>query len=478
MLNLDSETEEVLTDSEDIPVPRESHSTKIPTATETPARLDLSSIKEIPSDTRQVIITSLTPETSLSKLNPITLAEAIDSIDGPVNKVEHLKSGSLLITCVTLSQVETFLDCNMFSKKNIPVKTTIAWNKHFSYGKVFAPEFKEESLTNILEYLKHLRVISVRKLYGDPTKQNIPLYVLTFLGKCPPSIKVGYSIFNIDKYYPSPLRCGTCCRWGHVSNNCRGSLTCCYCGRGGHRRADCTQTSPLCINCKQSHEASSRECSIFIRERHVCTLATDLRISFGEARSRVSGEIGDTRSVSPTISSSSNIIPPSQPPPDISSPRDFPSIEILSRSTHLSTGKSTLPQTTTAIPPSLPNSSQNSIWFSQQTRPYSNVLNDSFPPLPTLPPLSALHPPIQKNSSQNLGNSCSLNNHVAANDSPKHLTCSNNSTSFQNNNQYALDSNLDIKKLITSILTILIKLFLANSISDKMECFMQLGQIL
>ena len=388
LMHIDSDPEGVISDLEPdaTPEPQPTPPPESPIIRTRPnpaARVDLSQLTEIPADTRQVTITSLDPSISLTKFNPIKLAKAIDEITGkPVSKVEHLRSGSLMITCETLAQVKLFLSCKTFSDKNIPTKATIAWNKHFSYGKIYAPELKEETLQNILDYFRQSDVISVRKLFNDPLKQHIPLYVLTFLGKCPTNLKAGYSSFSVEKYYPSPLRCGKCCRWGHNAGNCRGNLTCSYCGKPGHKQSECKQSAPSCINCKQNHEASSHECSVFIREKKVCGLAVDLGIGFGEARVMINNNL-----TSPPFSS---------PVPIISSKQTFPHLESQTRPTPSPKPNHSHLQNANAnsVPDPLTYNTNDSQWFSQQsTRSYYDNTSQ-FPSLtlPYLTPLSPLPP--------------------------------------------------------------------------------------
>ena len=62
-------------------------------------------------------------------------------------------------------------------------------------------------------------MVSVRKLFSDPMKAAVRLYVITFLGPRPTSIKIGYTKYTIDQHIPNPMRCGNCCRWGTLQQN-------------------------------------------------------------------------------------------------------------------------------------------------------------------------------------------------------------------------------------------------------------------
>ena len=436
------------------------------------ARLNLENIVDIPEDTRQVMVSGSFQNSNFSKLNPIQLAKAIDAVSGPVSKVEHLRSGNLLITCNSLSQVKSFIACKAFSEKQIPVYVTVAWTRHLSYGKIYAPEFLSESLENILDYIKDQKVVGVRKLYGDPLKQNVPLYVLTFLGKLPASIKIGYSSFRIDKYYPSPINCGKCCRWGHISANCRGNPVCSRCGLMGHIKINCNQEKPHCINCKGEHEANSRICNVFERERQVCNLAADMGISFTEARNSLNNHTNSSHI--PT-----SIIPLTPTCPDITNNKSFPSLDSIIRSSQPSTSNKTASQVRNHEPihAALSSDSQNSVWFSQQSgcstayQPYSSSLPHLTPPTPPRPPSTSLSSSNAFiNESDNLMPNSSLKSSLTTND--------NNNNSVSNTPETNNGNSFDLKKLIVSLLPILIKLFLSSNTSDKIECFVQIGQLL
>ena len=100
----------------------------------------------------------------------------------------------MLITTKNLSQVQTLLSVRVFSNRNIPVTAKAVWGRQFSFGKIYAPELSELSLEEILELMKHAGVVSVRKLFWDPNRASVPMYVLTFLDtNRPEKIRIGYS---------------------------------------------------------------------------------------------------------------------------------------------------------------------------------------------------------------------------------------------------------------------------------------------
>ena len=155
--------------------------------------------------------------------------------------MERHASGGILITVKNKTQAENLLNTTSFYMNTYPVKVSPCMHTEQCFGKLYAPEFMQDDLTSLKSMLQDSGVIDIRKLYRDPTKSNIPLYVLTFQGtKCPSKIKVGYAIYNIDIFYPAPMRCTKCNKLKHSAKTCRAEAkTCSKCGGKGHIRSDC-----------------------------------------------------------------------------------------------------------------------------------------------------------------------------------------------------------------------------------------------
>ena len=195
-------------------------------------------------------------------------------------------------------------------------------------GKIFAPEFREESLEELLKYLLPLGVVAIRKMFQDPARVNTPLYVVTFLGsRCPERLRVGYNSYKVDTYYPSPSRCTKCNRWGHIKGNCHGLLTCNKCGQIGHKGEECTSQTVRCSNCKGSHYSTSKECPLYIKEKNICIYKVNNRVSFTEARKQVSENLlSNSQPTTASMLLNRNRFMPLQSLPDIQSGRIFPSL--------------------------------------------------------------------------------------------------------------------------------------------------------
>ena len=225
------------------------------------------------SNVRKLHMVSLSQSFTLSRLNPIKLRQSIHSVCGNVDNVQHLKSGSIYITCASVPQVEKLLKVSIFPFASSPmsIKVSVALNSQSVQGKICATKLLDESLPNLCTALRSSSVADVRKLLNDPTKDHVPLFVLIFFGStCPQNITLGFSRYRVDSFYLSSIRCSQCCQWGHTREFCRDSLTCSGRGNKGHSSANCTSQSLSCPNCGGSHSGFSRQCPQFIKEHHIC----------------------------------------------------------------------------------------------------------------------------------------------------------------------------------------------------------------
>lgn len=147
-----------------------------PPAPKAAAKLDLSTLHaagKLPTSTRKILLTAKSAAAPLSRINPYRVGKAMDTICGPVDQIEHLKSGALLVTTKTLAQAEQLLlrtpDIAFYDTPT-PVVASVAWTNQLSYGKIYAPELQEESLDFLLTILSPHNVVGIRKLLSDPKK--------------------------------------------------------------------------------------------------------------------------------------------------------------------------------------------------------------------------------------------------------------------------------------------------------------------
>ncbi|GBO24601.1 hypothetical protein AVEN_96216-1 [Araneus ventricosus] len=212
---------------------------------------------------------------------------AISGYLGDVSSVKKLRSGDLLVEVSSRKQPQIILKLNNLG--SIPVAITAHSSLNFCKGVVSCGELFNTPIEEITEKLKnqgvtHVRRISIRKsgqLLG--TKH----LVFTFHGsKLPESIKAGYMKLAVRHYFPNPLRCFNCQRFGHSKASSRGTLTCARCAEAGHDSSGCI-AQEKCTNCKGSHTSFSRLCPSWIFEKEVISEKVTKRVTYAEAKRKV-----------------------------------------------------------------------------------------------------------------------------------------------------------------------------------------------
>lgn len=161
-----------------------------------------------------------------------------------------------------------------------------------------------------MENLQDQGVVAVRRItiFRECKKLPTKHIILTFnTPDLPTSIKAAYLKCSIRPFIPNPLRCYKCQRFGHSKDSCRGSVTCARCA-GNHDSENC-QLPPLCVNCKNDHPSFSRTCPLWTFEKEVQTVKIVRKISFPEARKRVSARTPqDGKSYAAAVSKSFSTI--------------------------------------------------------------------------------------------------------------------------------------------------------------------------
>ena len=137
---------------------------------------------------------------------PCLLQREVDQLLSPINKIEYLRSGSLLLSTKTFNQVSSLLDSTHLPTSKIPITNSVAWNQQFTYIKLYAREFSFDTLETTLEYLCPHNVVAIRRFRPSSSAPS-HLYVLAFLGPTPSKLQLGYSIYMVDWYASQPLQC-------------------------------------------------------------------------------------------------------------------------------------------------------------------------------------------------------------------------------------------------------------------------------
>ena len=235
---------------------------------------------------------------ALAKASPFLVDKTIQSVAGTVTNVTKQRNGNLLVECAKKQQSLILLKCDHIGDIKVKVSPHLTLNT--SRGILRDRERNLHLLADdvILDGLKNQGVIAVKRFVIKREGKEIKThtFLLTFnTPNVPRKIKVGYVNQNIDLYYPSPLRCFSCQKFGHSKDRCRGDVTCYRCGHTSKIDEDddddddehCWQSckaNPKCVNCKGDHCSSSKDCPVYKKEVEIIKIKVEKGVSYPEAK--------------------------------------------------------------------------------------------------------------------------------------------------------------------------------------------------
>ena len=392
----------------------------------------------------KLFLSSQDKETKLRDLNPLAFRKSLNSLAGPVALYQFIQSGNAFVTCTSNDQLQVLLRIEELkvNEKVIPVKFAIAKNELSVQGKIYAQNLIDAELEEILEELKDQKVIKVEKLLKDPTKANVPLFLLTFSGPtCPEKVVIAYHRYKVDLAIPNSFKCQNCLLWGHSKTFCNNKTPrCAKCSEKGHNINDCKSTITKCFHCSGKHQAFDRECQVTKDQKEIQRIKFTNNISYKEARNMYYHNDQEEPSFSQNSFNNTDY-------------------------------QSSFPETFSQSQPQV-NPTQNSVW----NQP--NNIRRTTQAKPTTSPVAQARP---STSSSSYGSSNSQQHH--------HAQISKTKTSqVQNRNSYQdfrelLDQMKEetreqIASTIISLLPILFKFILSNDNKSKVNCVKELGSTL
>jgi hypothetical protein len=134
-------------------------------------------------------------------------------------------------------------------------------------------------------------VIKIRRIKRKITVNNISQFIdtgtiiITFDGQILPTrVYMWYTSLPVDLYIYPTVQCYNCCRFGHVKNQCRSLPKCYKCGQG-HSGDNCNveEDDYWCCLCKGRHQATSKSCLEFSRQKNIKETMSKSCISYMEA---------------------------------------------------------------------------------------------------------------------------------------------------------------------------------------------------
>lgn len=149
-----------------------------------------------------------------------------------------------------------------------------------------------ENLTDeeCLKFLADQKVTYLRRIKRkvDGKEQNTPTIILTIDGTTRPDhIDIGYQRCRTRPYYPPPMLCFKCYRFGHTKARCpEKQETCGHCAQQHDIVKGILCMDPAyCPRCKSNgHSVSSRQCPVYIEEDAIQHIRVDKGLSYAAAK--------------------------------------------------------------------------------------------------------------------------------------------------------------------------------------------------
>jgi hypothetical protein len=229
----------------------------------------------------------------LSKLSPFALQKGIQGLAGVAKNITRLRSGQILIEVDKKSHANNLLQSTMIV--DVPIRISSHKSLNYKKGIIRSRDLKGCSDEEILKSdgAKQQGITDVKrfkiKKKGEIIDTNT--FLITFgLPTLPKYIKLAYLHLPVEIHIPNPMRCFVCQRFGHHRYNCRRKPTCARCGTEGHEDTSCEAT-PCCVNCGEAHNAYSKDCPRWIKEKEIQRIKSTMNVSFLEARKIVEASV-------------------------------------------------------------------------------------------------------------------------------------------------------------------------------------------
>jgi hypothetical protein len=253
------------------------------------------------------ILHSLDQSQPLASLSPFKtwneiiakLTKEKDEIEKP-KKMTKLASGDYLVEVDKETQSQDIRQIKTI--QNIPVSVIPHKTLNTSKGIIKCRDISMCSEEEILENLLDQGVSNVKRIR---VKRNGTLvathsYILEFKTiTLPEAVFMAYIKAEVEEYIPNPLRCYKCQLFGHHKDRCSKPAVCGNCGTS-HEENPCPNL-PFCINCKEKHPASDRNCSKWKIEKEILAVRNRLKISHPEARKIVEARSPSNKSYADTL---------------------------------------------------------------------------------------------------------------------------------------------------------------------------------
>ena len=173
----------------------------------------------------------------------------------------------LIIQTKSQKQTEAFLKAKTFSGHD--AKFELHRQLSTTQTSIIGHLFLQTPLAELGEELAPQGVISIRRAKVNTT----PILILTTNStNIPDNFKIGHIRHPARLYYPLPLRCRRCQRYGHGDSACTAKAQRCARCAEEHPTEGCSRP-PHCAACDEPHQVTDSNCLDWKMEKEVCRWA-------------------------------------------------------------------------------------------------------------------------------------------------------------------------------------------------------------
>ncbi|GAB0099031.1 hypothetical protein DMENIID0001_148510 [Sergentomyia squamirostris] len=275
---------------------------------------------------RRVFKVSREDGSSIGAISPMIILKAF-RVAGDVD-INRMRDGSLEIVAKNQQQAEKVVKIKKIG--DVKVKVDSHQKKNTCKAIVRDEFMKFWDLQEILqdEDVKAQKVVDIKNI---PTRKKsiqprlegavggmeaiiehnngkVPsdMFIVTFdLPVRPTELRIGYLVMETRDYYPDPMRCFKCQRFGHTSSRCTNSATCPRCAKPAHttnRDDRCTEVAK-CVNCGGPHPVYWRECPVLQTEKAIQKMKVMRKVPYPVAKRIVASEMSSGKTWSDIIRS-------------------------------------------------------------------------------------------------------------------------------------------------------------------------------
>src|ERR1700721_176015 len=235
------------------------------------------------------ILASQQGSPEVTTVSPFVIEKTLQGCIGTAKMIKELRSGVLLVEVGREAQAVSLQRLTMIA--SIPISVTPHRSLNSCKGIVRSYDLAQMNEAELLSELQSQNVTEVRgiSVTEEGMRRRTSTTIVTFAQPTiPQTLKAGYLSIPVLQFFPNPLRCFKCQKYGHHQSLCKHPAACPRCGQVAHGDDPCTGP-PHCINCSGAHSTFDKMCPKWLHEKEITKIKVSQNLSFPDARKIVEG---------------------------------------------------------------------------------------------------------------------------------------------------------------------------------------------